>query len=93
MDKAGRATGKADAARGSERPEPRGPAGVVAAACLEEGTGVNTGNPQRQPRQWLRAKYPHQGYGRARYSDVYLHEVLGLARLQGRPRNFPWATA
>jgi len=60
---------------------------------LEEGTGVNTGNPQRQPRQWLRAKYPHPGYGRARYSDVYLHEVLGLARLQGRPRNFPWATA
>jgi group II intron reverse transcriptase/maturase len=48
---------------------------------------------RRRLRQWLRAKYPHQGYGRARYSDVYLHEVLGLVRLQGRPRNFPWATA
>jgi hypothetical protein len=48
---------------------------------------------RRRLRQWLRAKYPHQGYGRVRYPDVYLHEVLGLARLQGRPRNFPWATA
>jgi len=48
---------------------------------------------RRRLRQWLRAKYPHQGYGRARYSDVYLHEVLGLVCLQGRPRNFPWATA
>jgi len=45
------------------------------------------------PPGWLRAKYPHQGYGRARYPAVYLHEVLGLVRLQGRPRNFPWATA
>ena len=43
-------SGKADAARGCERPGPRGPAGVVAAACLEEGTGENTGNPQRRPR-------------------------------------------
>ncbi len=48
---------------------------------------------RRRLRQWLRAKYPHQGYGRVRYSDTYLHEVLGLVRLQGRPRNFPWAKA
>ena len=48
---------------------------------------------RRRLRQWLRAKYSHQGHGRTRYSDVYLHEVLGLVRLQGRPRNFPWASA
>jgi hypothetical protein len=48
---------------------------------------------RRRLRQWLRAKYPHQGYGRASYPDAYLHEVLGLVRLQGRPRNFPCATA
>lgn len=48
---------------------------------------------RRRLRQWLRVKYPHQGYGRGRYSDPYLHEVLGLVRLQGRPRNFPWAKA
>jgi len=48
---------------------------------------------RRRLRQWLRAKYPHRGYGRVRYSAAYLHEVLGLVRLQGRPRNFPCATA
>ena len=48
---------------------------------------------RRRLRQWLRAKYPHQGYGRVRYSDTYLHEVLGLVRLQERPRGFPWAKA
>jgi len=48
---------------------------------------------RRRLRQWLRVKYPHQGYGRGRYSDPYLHEVLGLVRLQGRPRGFPWAKA
>ena len=48
---------------------------------------------RRRLRQWLRAKYPHQGWGRKRYPDAYLHEVLGLVRLQGRPRNLPWAKA
>ncbi len=48
---------------------------------------------RRRLRQWLRAKYPHQGSGRKRYPDAYLHEVLGLVRLQGRPRGFPWAKA
>jgi RNA-directed DNA polymerase len=40
-------------------------------------------------RQWLRAKFPHQGWSWKRYPDSYLHEVLGLVRLQGRPRGFP----
>jgi len=44
---------------------------------------------RRRLRQWLRAKYPHQGYGQGRYPETYLHEVLGLVRLQGRPRGFP----
>ena len=48
---------------------------------------------RRRLRQWLRAKYPHQGGGRKRCPDAYLHEVLGLVRLQGRPRNFLWAKA
>ena len=48
---------------------------------------------RRRLRQWLRAKYPHHGYGRPRYPAAYLHEVLGLVRLQGRPRTFPWARA
>ena len=38
-------SGKADAVRGCERPGPRGPAGVGAAAGLKEGAGVNTGSP------------------------------------------------
>ncbi len=44
---------------------------------------------RRRLRQWLRAKYPHQGSGRKRYPDAYLHEVLGLVRLQGRPTVMP----
>jgi len=44
---------------------------------------------RRRLRQWLRAKYPHQGYGRVSYPDAYLHEVLGLVRLQGRPTTMP----
>lgn len=40
-------------------------------------------------RQWLRAKFPHQGWSWKRYPDSYLHEVLGLVRLQGRPRGSP----
>jgi hypothetical protein len=40
-------------------------------------------------RQWLRAKFPHQGWSWKRYPDSYLHEVLGLVRLQGRSRGFP----
>jgi len=48
---------------------------------------------RRRLRQGLRAKYPHYGYGRPSYPAAYLHEVLGLVRLQGRPRTFPCARA
>jgi len=48
---------------------------------------------RRRLGQWLGVKYPHQGYGRVRYSDPCRHEVVGLVRLQGRPRNVPWAEA
>jgi RNA-directed DNA polymerase len=42
-------------------------------------------------RQWLRAKYKLQGEEKSRFPDPYLEQQLGLARLQGRTRNFPWA--
>ena len=48
---------------------------------------------RRRRRQWVRAKYPHHGYGRPSYPAPYLHEVLGWVRLQGRPRTFPCARA
>jgi len=48
---------------------------------------------RRRLRQGWRAKYPHHGYGRPSYPAAYLHEVLGLVRLQGRPRTFPCARA
>ncbi len=45
-------------------------------------------------RQWLRRK--HQGRcrpGVMQYPSEYLYETLGLVRLEGRTRNFPWAKA
>jgi hypothetical protein len=43
--------------------------------------------------QWLCAKHQHQGAGTSAYPDEYLHETLGLVRLERTTRNFPWATA
>jgi RNA-directed DNA polymerase len=42
-------------------------------------------------RQWLCSKHKIQGAGTERFSDAYLYETLGLARLELRTRNFPWA--
>jgi hypothetical protein len=36
-------------------------------------------------RQWLVRKHPVQGSKWARYGDRYLHDTLGLLRLQRRP--------
>jgi group II intron reverse transcriptase/maturase len=42
-------------------------------------------------RQWLCAKHKVRGTGIGRFSDDYLHDVLGLVRLITRTRSFPWA--
>jgi hypothetical protein len=42
-------------------------------------------------RQWLMRKHQVQGSQWARYSDRYLHDTLGLLRLQRRPLNFSCA--
>jgi RNA-directed DNA polymerase len=42
-------------------------------------------------RQWLRAKHQDRTLGYSRYPNEALHDVLGLARLKGRPRNFSCA--
>jgi hypothetical protein len=42
-------------------------------------------------RQWLCAKHKVRGSGIGRFSDDYLHDVLGLVRLITRTRSFPWA--
>jgi len=44
-------------------------------------------------RQWLRRKHQLQTRCTSRYSDDYLHDVLGLVRLRERTRDFPWAKA
>jgi len=44
-------------------------------------------------RRWLCAKHKVGNTGTTRYPREYLHEVLGLAWLQPRVRNFPWAKA
>lgn len=42
-------------------------------------------------REWLCKKHKTPGRGTAQYSDEYLYDVLGLARLTVRTRNLPWA--
>jgi RNA-directed DNA polymerase len=37
-------------------------------------------------RQWLRRKLQGRGSGQVLYPDSYLHDILGLIRLEGRPR-------
>jgi len=44
-------------------------------------------------RQWLCAKHQMQGQGSERFTDRYLHDVLGLVCLPKRTANFPWAKA
>ena len=44
-------------------------------------------------RQWSCGKHHLSGQGWTRYSDVYLDHTLGLARLQMRTRDLPWANA
>ncbi len=44
-------------------------------------------------RRWLRLKHKVRGRGTSRYSDVYLHQRVGLVSLQQRTRSFPWANA
>lgn len=48
---------------------------------------------RRRLRQWLRRKHKLPGRGTSRFPDEYLHEELGLVRLRGRRRDFPWANA
>ena len=48
---------------------------------------------RRRLRRWLRAKHKVPGAGTARFPDEYLHQELGLLRLQERTRSFPWANA
>ena len=62
--------------------------GPVSKACR----AVDAYTRQRL-RQWLRTKHKLRGRGTSRFSDAYLYETLGLARLELRTRNFPWAKA
>jgi len=48
---------------------------------------------RKRLRQWLCRKHKRPGKGTARYPDAYLHQTLGLARLEERTRNFSWANA
>ncbi len=44
-------------------------------------------------RRWLCGKHAIRGSGSSRYSDEYLHQKLGLARLSRLTHNLPWAKA
>jgi hypothetical protein len=51
------------------------------------------GHTRHRLRQWLCAKHKVRGQGRTRFRDEHLYETLGLARLQPRSANLPWAKA
>ena len=44
-------------------------------------------------RQWLVRKHKLQGPKRSRFSYQYLHDTLGLLRLQRQPNRYSWANA
>ena len=48
---------------------------------------------QHRLRQWLRAKHKVRGQGFSRFPDRVLYQDLGLVRVQGRSRIYPWANA
>src|SRR5262245_8214566 len=43
---------------------------------------------RRRLRRWLCRKHQVKGRGTSRYPDTYLHQTLGLTRLEGRKRSF-----
>jgi RNA-directed DNA polymerase len=43
---------------------------------------------RRRLRHWLCRKHQVGGRGTSRFPDVYLHQILGLTRLEGRKRSF-----
>ena len=47
---------------------------------------------RKRLRQWLCAKHNLSWPATHRFSDIELHDVLGLVRLTTRTRSFPWAT-
>jgi len=48
---------------------------------------------RKRLRQWLRRKHKHRSAGYTRWPDEYLYQTLGLVRLSGLTRSFPWAKA
>jgi hypothetical protein len=44
-------------------------------------------------RQWLNGKHLSRGTRPMRYAPMYLHQQLGLFRLEGSIGNFSWAKA
>ena len=43
---------------------------------------------RRRLRHWLCRKHQVGGRGTSRFPDTYLHQTLGLTRLEGRKRSF-----
>ena len=48
---------------------------------------------RRRLRRWLCAKHKVRTWKYARFPNEYLHDQLGLVRLDATQRRLPWATA
>ncbi len=69
----------------------RGWANYFCLGTLSKAYGAVTAHVRHRLRQWLVRKHKVQGSQWARYADQYLHETLGLLRLERRPANLLWA--
>jgi RNA-directed DNA polymerase len=66
----------------------RGWANYFCLGTITAAYGKVTAHACHRLRQWLVRKYKVRGSRWSRFSDRYLHEVLGLLRLQRRPPGF-----
>jgi len=48
---------------------------------------------RRRLRRWLKAKHKLRGRCTGKFPDSYLHDGLGLVRLEARTASLPWAKA
>jgi RNA-directed DNA polymerase len=71
----------------------RGWANYFCLGTVTKAYRVVTAHVHYRLRQWLRWKHKWQGWQYQRYADPYLHDTLGLLRLQRRPLNLSGANA
>jgi RNA-directed DNA polymerase len=71
----------------------QGWANYYSLGTVTQAYGAVTAHACHRLRQWLLRKHKVRGSKWSRFPDRYLHETLGLLRLERPPSNLSWATA